>query len=219
MRIEPLELNFLPYGSLSTITTDTTPITTTALISTNCNSVFERSYCLRDNATNKKLPRRRTAFTDQQLSLLENAFQKCQYPKIDMRMRLAVETQLPEMRIQIWFKNRRAKYRKKLRNVANSEITSNNFVPKLNAVITWRPNVAFVFVTSFREAVECGNATTNVLTKQGLNRCHPSKVTEVTSIILKKSTKMSSNIKYAVYVNIYLATATRVLCKEKKMCN
>ncbi|EFO25621.1 hypothetical protein LOAG_02858 [Loa loa] len=129
----------------------------------NYNAVFQKSYCSRDDAKNNKLPRRRTAFTDEQLTLLENAFQKCQYPKMDTRMELASETQLPEMRIQIWFKNRRAKYRKKLRNTANPEITSSTYVPKFNAVITWKPNVAFVFVTSFREAMMCSNHTSNMV--------------------------------------------------------
>lgn len=55
-----------------------------------------------DDAKNNKVPRKRTSFTDEQLSLLENAFQKCQYPKIDARMKLALETQLPEMRIQVF---------------------------------------------------------------------------------------------------------------------
>ncbi|CAG9534816.1 unnamed protein product [Cercopithifilaria johnstoni] len=171
MRIEPLELTYLPYDPLTKITTVPTTITTAATISTatHCNAVFERSYCSRDllhlnsYAKDNKLPRRRTAFTDQQLSLLENAFQKCQYPKMDMRMRLAAEMQLPEMCIQVWFKNRRAKYRKKLRNIANSEITSDNFVPKLNTVITWKPNVALVFVTSFRETMAYRSNTSNMI--------------------------------------------------------
>lgn len=45
MRVEPLELNFLPNDPLSKITTATIPANTT--ITTNCNVVFERSYCSR----------------------------------------------------------------------------------------------------------------------------------------------------------------------------
>ncbi|VDP12911.1 unnamed protein product [Onchocerca flexuosa] len=89
-----------------------------------------------EDARNSKLPRKRTAFTDEQLSQLENAFQKCQYPKMDARMKLALETQLPETRIQVWFKNRRAKHRKKLRNIVDPEITPNTIAPKFNAVIS-----------------------------------------------------------------------------------
>ncbi|EJW80530.1 hypothetical protein WUBG_08564, partial [Wuchereria bancrofti] len=134
MKIEPLELTFFPYGLLSTtITTTTTTTTTTAA---NCSAVIGKSYhYTKDDAKKSKLSRRRTAFTDEQLSLLENAFQKCQYPKMDVRMKLASEVQLPEKRIQVWFKNRRAKYRKRLRNIADPEIAYDTSVPKFNPVI------------------------------------------------------------------------------------
>ncbi|VDO22332.1 Uncharacterized protein BM_BM10923 [Brugia malayi] len=163
MKIEPLELTFFPYDFLSTTTittitaTTTTTTTTTTTAAANCSAIIEKSYHSKDDAKNSKLPRRRTAFTDQQLSLLENAFQKCQYPKMDVRMKLASEVQLPEKRIQVWFKNRRAKYRKRLRNIAGPEIAYDTSVSKFNAVITWKPNVALVFVTSSQEAMACRN--------------------------------------------------------------
>ncbi|KAM3726912.1 Diencephalon/mesencephalon homeobox protein [Dirofilaria immitis] len=156
MKVELLKLPFLMAVYQKQQSEQQQPLLLSTTI-TNCNIAFEKSYYSREDARNSKLPRRRTAFTDEQLSQLENAFQKCQYPKIDARMKLALETQLPEMRIQVWFKNRRARYRKKLRNIANPEIAPNTFVPKFNAVITWRPNDAFIFVTSAREVVACNN--------------------------------------------------------------
>ncbi|VDN05524.1 unnamed protein product [Thelazia callipaeda] len=90
-------------------------------------------------------PRRRIAFTSEQLNRLEDAFQRCPYPKTEIRMKLALETQLSETRIQVWFKNRRAKYRKKLRNKSDNKVLHDISTPKYNSVIS-KKNFIFVFM-------------------------------------------------------------------------
>ncbi|XP_013883575.1 homeobox protein pnx [Austrofundulus limnaeus] len=85
----------------------------------------------KDHSSGVKGRRIRTAFTLEQLQVLERSFQRCRYLSVLERHAIASTLRLSETQVKIWFQNRRTKWKKECLQGRDQNPTPLTFSPLL----------------------------------------------------------------------------------------